>query len=50
MDLLELEATHNHEEKLRRESLRLSATDHELRRRFKTIEEAMVLIYGYTID
>jgi hypothetical protein len=50
MDLLELEATHNHEEKLRRESLRLSVTDHELRRRLQTIEKAMVLIYGYTID
>lgn len=50
MDLPELEATHNYEERLRRESLRLIATDHDLRKRFRTIEKSMNLIYGYTID
>jgi hypothetical protein len=45
-----LQVTHDYEEKLRRESLRLIANDGELKSRFQTVERAMALIYSYTID
>jgi hypothetical protein len=45
-----LEITHEHEEKLRGQSMELVAGDEELRRRFRMIEKAMALLFGYTID
>jgi hypothetical protein len=48
--LANLQITHDYEEKLRRESLRLIAGDKELLKSFQTIERAMAMIYSYTVD
>jgi hypothetical protein len=42
--------THEHEEKLRAESMALIYADAELSRRLAVIEKAMTVIFGYTID
>jgi hypothetical protein len=42
--------THEHEEKLRTESMALIHADEELSLRLAIIEKAMTLIFGYTID
>jgi len=46
----DIEATHDHEEKLRRESMALIETDPELSRRFEMVQKAMTVIFGYTIE
>jgi hypothetical protein len=42
--------THETEEKMRRESLVLIATDPEMARRMAILERAMALIFGYSMD
>jgi hypothetical protein len=42
--------THQHEEKLRQESIALIKADPELSRRLEMIQKAMALLYAYTID
>lgn len=46
----DLRITHEHEEKLRAESVALIHTDAELSRRLVVIEKAMTVIFGYTIE
>jgi hypothetical protein len=46
----DFEETHEHEEKLRQESMALVAADPELSRRLEMIEKIMSLIFVYTID
>jgi hypothetical protein len=46
----DIEETHSHEEKLRRESMALIEADPELSRRLEMIQKAMALIFGYTIE
>jgi len=46
----DIEETHQHEEKLRQESIALIKADPELSRRLEMIQKAMALIYAYTID
>jgi hypothetical protein len=46
----DVEATHDHEEKLRLESMALIEADPELSRRLEMVQKAMVLIFGYTIE
>jgi hypothetical protein len=46
----DLMVTHEHEEKLRAESMALIRLDPELAKRLVTIEKAMALIFTYTID
>jgi hypothetical protein len=46
----DLNVTHDHEEKLRSESLTLIHADPELSRRLAVIEKAMALIFAYTLD
>ena len=46
----DIEETHGHEEKLRRESMALVAADPELSRRLEMVRKAMALIFGYTIE
>jgi hypothetical protein len=45
-----LVVTHEHEEKLRAESMALIQADPELAKRLVTVEKAMALIFGYTLD
>ena len=46
----DIEETHSHEEKLRRESMALIEADPELSRRLEMVQKAMALIFGYTIE
>ena len=46
----DIEETHQHEEKLRQESIALIEGDTELSRRLEMIQKAMALIFAYTID
>jgi hypothetical protein len=46
----DIEETHSHEEKLRQESMALIEADPELSLRLETIQKAMALIFGYTIE
>jgi hypothetical protein len=46
----DLNVTHDHEEKLRAESMALIEADPELSKRLAVIEKAMNLIFGYTLD
>jgi hypothetical protein len=46
----DIEETHQHEEKLRQESLALVEADPELSRRLEAVQKAMALIFAYTID
>jgi hypothetical protein len=46
----DLNVTHDHEEKLRAESMALIHSDHEFSKRLAIIEKTMALIFGYTID
>ena len=46
----DLLVTHEHEEKLRAQSMELIRADEELSRRLVIIEKAMTLIFGYTIE
>jgi hypothetical protein len=46
----DLAVTHEHEEKLRADSIALIHADAELSRRLVVIEKAMTAIFGYTID
>jgi hypothetical protein len=46
----DLRITHEHEEKLRAESMALIHADVELSRRLLVIEKAMTVIFGYTIE
>jgi hypothetical protein len=46
----DLNATHDHEEKLRAESMTLIHADPELSRRLAAIEKAMALVFAYTLD
>jgi hypothetical protein len=46
----DLKLTHEHEEKLRAESIALIHADEELSRRLVVIEKAMTLIFSYTIE
>ena len=46
----DIEETHGHEEKLRRESMALIEADPELSRRLEMVQKAMALIFGYTIE
>jgi hypothetical protein len=46
----DINVTHQHEERLREESMALIAADPELARRLQMIEKVMALIFGYTID
>ena len=46
----DLNVTHDHEEKLRTESMALIHADPELSRRFAVIEKAMALIFACTLD
>ena len=46
----DLAGTHEHEEKLRAESMALIHTDAQLLRRLVVIEKAITVIFGYTID
>jgi hypothetical protein len=46
----DIEETHQHEEKLRQESIALIEGDAELSRRLEMIQKAMTLIFAYTID
>ena len=41
---------HEHEEKLRTESMVLIRADRELSRRLAVIQKAMTVIFGYTVD
>ncbi|MGY4433948.1 hypothetical protein ACVWWO_006425 [Bradyrhizobium sp. F1.13.1] len=43
----DLNATHDHEEKLRAESMAIIQADPEFSRRLATIQKAMALIFGY---
>jgi len=45
-----LRVSHEHEEKLRTQSIALIHADAELSRRLAVIEKAMTVIFGYTID
>jgi hypothetical protein len=45
----DIEDTHQHEEKLRQESIGLIRADRELSRRLEMIQKAMALVYAYTI-
>jgi hypothetical protein len=46
----DINATHDHEEQLRSESMALIQADDDLRRRLQMIEKTMALIFAYTID
>ena len=46
----DLEVTHDHEENLRAESMRLIRADLELSKRLAVIEKAMALIFAYTLE
>jgi len=46
----DLIATHDHEEKLREQSLELIRHDPALSKRLATIERAMAIIFGFTLD
>lgn len=46
----DLNGTHEHEEKLRAESLALIQGDPELSKRLAMIEKAMAVIFGYTLE
>lgn len=46
----DLNVTHDHEEKLRAESMALIQADPELSKRLAAIEKAMVVIFGYTLE
>ena len=46
----DIAATHEHEEKLRTESMVLIRADRELSRRLAVIQKAMTVIFGYTVD
>jgi len=46
----DLMATHDHEEKLRGQSLDLIAGDPELSKRLATIQKAMAVVFGFTLD
>jgi hypothetical protein len=46
----DLNDTHDHEEKLRAESMSVIHADPELSRRLAVIEKAMALIFAYTLD
>jgi hypothetical protein len=46
----DIEETHSHEEKLRRESMALVTADPELSRRLEMVQKAMTLIFSYTIE
>jgi hypothetical protein len=48
--LSDLNATHDHEEKLRGESIALIHADPELSKRLAVIEKAMTVIFGYTLE
>jgi hypothetical protein len=46
----DIEETHSHEEKLRRESMALIEAGPELSRRLEMVQKSMALIFGYTIE
>jgi hypothetical protein len=46
----DLSATHGHEEKLREQSLELIRDDPELAKRLNTIEKAMAVVFGFSLD
>jgi hypothetical protein len=46
----DISVTHEHEEKLRTESMVLIRADRELSRRLAVIQKAMTVIFGYTVD
>jgi len=46
----DLKVTHDHEEKLRAESMALIQADPALSKRLAVIEKAMTLIFGYTLE
>jgi len=46
----DLNVTHDHEEKLRAESMALIQSDPELSKRLVIIEKAMTVIFGYTLE
>ena len=46
----DLAVTHEHEEKLRGESMALIHADAELSRRLVIIEKSMTVVFGYTVD
>lgn len=46
----DLSITHDHEEKLREQSLQLVRDDPELHKRLVAIEKAMAIIFGFTLD
>jgi hypothetical protein len=46
----DLNVTHDHEEKLRAESIALIQADSELLKRLAIIEKAMTVIFGYTVE
>ncbi len=46
----DLNRTHDHEEKLREQSLELIRNDPELSKRLVIIERAMAIVFGFTLD
>jgi hypothetical protein len=46
----DIDATHDHEEELRRESMALIEADPELFRRLEMVQKAMTVIFGYTME
>src|SRR5712671_4387639 len=46
----DIEATHDREEEVRRESMALIEVDPELFRRVEMVQKAMTVIFGYTIE
>lgn len=46
----DIEQTHDHEERLRQESLELVAADPEMSRRLEMLQKSMALIFSYTVD
>ena len=46
----DIAGTHEHEEKLRTESMVLIRADQELSRRLAVIQKAMTVMFGYTVD